>query len=152
MSDVAQLVEVGSPTRDDQGSIPGVAIDSFSTISGRDDVPRVEGSPSDPSQPTTVDQTDNEVDGEMDTSELVTISTPEDYMFLSSGSIEPGQRPRDSPEVSHVSETQLSLGIPLGTLPTPTQDKTLKAIEAIRKNSRIATNPNPTLNPAPKLK
>ena len=140
LSDVAQLVEVGSPTRDDQGSIPGVAIDSFSTISGRDDVPRVEGSPSDPSQPTTVDQTDNEVDGEMDTSELVTISTPEDYMFLSSGSIEPGQRPRDSPEASHVSETQLSLGIPLGTLPTPTQDKTLKAMEAIRKKKLQDSN------------
>ena len=54
-------------------------------------------------------------------------------IFLSSGSIEPGQRPRDSQEASHVSETQLSLGIALGTLPTPTQDKILKAMETIRK-------------------
>ena len=62
--DVAQLVEPGSPTQDDQGSIPGVAIDFFSTISGRDGVPPEKGSPSEPSQPTTVDQTNNELDGE----------------------------------------------------------------------------------------
>ena len=95
-----------------------------------DEVPPEENPPEVPSEPTTVDQVDSEENEEMDTT---SVSIPGDDLFLPPGSIEPGQRLRDSQEASHVSETQQSLEIPLGTPPTSLQDKTLKAMEAIRK-------------------
>ena len=74
-----------------------------------------------------------EVDEEMDATEMVSVSNPEEDTSFSDVSIQPGQRPLDSQEASHVSETQDSLGIPLGTPSTPIADKTLKAMEAVRR-------------------
>ncbi len=120
VTDLAQLVEPGSPILEDEGSIPGGDITSFSSIS----VPPDTDEPGEPSIPITMDQ----VDGESETVDMDT----------SSGSIQPGQRPPDSQEASHVSETQESLGIPLGTPPTPIVDQTLRAMEAIR-NKKITS-------------
>jgi hypothetical protein len=120
VTDLAQLVEPGPPILEDEGSIPGGDITSFSSIS----VPPDTDEPGEPSIPITMDQ----VDGESETVDMDT----------SSGSIQPGQRPPDSQEASHVSETQESLGIPLGTPPTPIVDQTLRAMEAIR-NKKITS-------------
>ena len=155
---LAQMVEQESTTPEDPSSSPVGGKNSFVNTAGSidaeggaslsvtmDEVPPDENSPEVPSEPTTVDQVDDEEDDGMDTTEVASVSIPEDDLFLPSGSIEPGQRPRDSQEASHVSETQLSLGNPPGTLPTPTKDKTLKALEAIRKKRlQESQKPKPT--------
>jgi hypothetical protein len=91
----------------------------------------------------------NEVVEEMDVTELVSVSNPEEDIFFSDGSIQPGQRPFDSQEASHVSETQESLGLPLGTQSTSIEDKTLKAMEAVRRKK---AHDNKTQPPKPKFK
>ncbi|EFX69572.1 hypothetical protein DAPPUDRAFT_258381 [Daphnia pulex] len=65
--------------------------------------------------------------------DVVSVSNPDEDISFSDGSIQPGQRPLDSQETSHVSETQESLGLPLGTPSTSIEDKTLKAMEAVRR-------------------
>ena len=140
------MVEQEPPTPEVPSSSPDVGKNSFVNTAGSidaeggaslsvtvDEVPPEENPPEVPSEPTTVDQVDSEENEEMDTTEMASVSIPGDDLFLSPGSIEPGQRPRDSQEASHVSESQQSLEVPLGTPPTSTQDKTLKALEAIRK-------------------
>ncbi|KAI9559534.1 hypothetical protein GHT06_013537 [Daphnia sinensis] len=62
-------------------------------------------------------------------------------------SIQPGQRSFDRRDANHVSETQESLGVPLGTPPTTITDKTLKAMEAVRRKKGHEKRPNPLLNP-----
>ncbi len=143
---VAQLVELGSPTRELPVSIPGVDINFFPALSGGNDVPPAPISPGVQPIPSTIDQMDNEVVEEMDATEVVSISNPEEDTSFSGGSIQPGQRPLDSQEASHVSETQESLGVPIGTPSTPIEDKTLKAMEAVRRKKPMITRPNP-LNP-----
>ncbi|EFX67511.1 hypothetical protein DAPPUDRAFT_115396 [Daphnia pulex] len=137
---VAQLVELGSPTREVPVSILGVDINSFP-----DDPPDPIATGV-PSTPSTIDQIGNEVVEEMDATEVVSVSNPEEDIYFSDGSIQPGQRPLDSQETSHVSETQESLGLPLGTPSTSIEDKTLKAMEAVRRKKPMITKPNP-LNP-----
>ena len=148
-SGVAQLVELGSPTREVPVSIPGVDINSFPALSGGNDVPPAPISPGVPSIPSTIDQMDNEVVEEMDATEVVSISNPYEDISFSGGSIQPGQRPLDSQEASHVSETQESLGVPLGTPSTPIEDKTLKAMEAVRRKK---AHDNKTQPSKPKFK
>ncbi|EFX65603.1 hypothetical protein DAPPUDRAFT_333018 [Daphnia pulex] len=148
-SGVAQLVELGSPTREVPVSIPGVDINSFPALSGGNDVPPATISPGVPSIPSTIDQMDNEVVEEMDATEVVSISIPDEDISFSGGSIQPGQRPLDSQKASHVSETQESLGVPLGTPSTPVEDKTLKAMEAVRRKK---AHDNKTQPSKPKFK
>ncbi|KZR96929.1 Uncharacterized protein APZ42_008463 [Daphnia magna] len=69
-SDVACLVELGAPTREVPVSIPGVDTISFPTLSEGDDVPPDTIAPGVPAIPSMIDQMDNEVDGEMDATEL----------------------------------------------------------------------------------
>ncbi|EFX62105.1 hypothetical protein DAPPUDRAFT_337438 [Daphnia pulex] len=95
------------------------------------------------------DQMDNEEVEEMDATEAVSVSNPEEETSFSGGSIQPGQRPLDSQEASHVSETQESLGVPLGTPSTPIEDKTLKAMEAVRRKK---AHDNKTQPSKPKFK
>jgi hypothetical protein len=111
MTDVAQSFELGSQTRKVEGSIPR-GDDSFASFSGIDDV---------------------EEDGEMDTTQLASVSNPEEDISFSSVSFQPGQRPPDSQEASHVSETQESLGIPLGTPADSIKEKTLRALRLVNK-------------------
>ncbi len=143
LPDIAQLVEDESPTREVQGSNPGGDVNSFSSISGRDDVPPGGISQNKPSVPTTVDQVDNEEDREMDVTQVVSVSNPEEDISFSDSSIQPGQRPLDSQEASHVSETQESLGIPLGTPPLDIKGKTLRALKLINKNPPKVQNTKP---------
>jgi hypothetical protein len=149
VSGVAQLVELGSPTREVPVSIPGVDINSFPALSGGNDVPPAPNAPGVPSIPSTIDQMDNEEVEEMDATEVVSISNPDEDISFSGGSIQPGQRPLDSQEASHVSETQESLGVPLGTPSTPIEDKTLKAMEAVRRKK---AHDNKTQPSKPKFK
>ncbi|EFX66646.1 hypothetical protein DAPPUDRAFT_116139 [Daphnia pulex] len=102
-----------------------------------------------PGVPSTIYQMDNEVVEEMVANELFSISNPEEDVSFSGGSIQPGQRPLDSQEASHVSETQESLGVPLGTPSTPIEDKTLKAMEAVRRKK---ANDNKAQPSKPKYK
>lgn len=148
-SGVAQLVELESPTQEVPVSIPGVDINSFPALSGGNDVPPAPISPGVPFIPSTIDQMDNEVVEEMDATEVVSVSNPEEDISFSSGSIQPGQRPLDSQEASHVSETQESLGVPLETPSTPIEDKTLKAMEAVRRKK---AHDNKTQPSKPKFK
>jgi hypothetical protein len=143
LPDIAQLLEVESPTREVQGSNPGGDVNSFSSISGRDDVPPGGISQNEPSVPTTVDQVDNEEDREMDITQLSSVSNPEEDISFSDGSIQPGQRSRDSQEASHVSETQESLGIPIGTPPVTIREKTLRHLKLVNKTPKKAQNPKP---------
>ncbi|EFX64271.1 hypothetical protein DAPPUDRAFT_118331 [Daphnia pulex] len=101
-SGVAQMVELGSPTREVPVSIPGVDINSFPALSGGNDVPPAPISPGVPSIPSTTDQMDNEVVEEMDATEVVSFSNPDEDISFSGGSIQPGQRPLDSQEASHM--------------------------------------------------
>ncbi|EFX69575.1 hypothetical protein DAPPUDRAFT_328969 [Daphnia pulex] len=88
---------------------------------------------------------DNEVVEEMDATEVVSISNPEEDISFSGGSIQPGQRPLDSQEACHVSETHMeSLGVPLGTPSTLIEDKTLKAMEAVRRKKAHDNNTQPS--------
>jgi hypothetical protein len=143
LPDIAQLLEVESPTREVQGSNPGGDVNFFSSISGRDDVPPGGISQNEPSVPTTVDQVDNEEDREMDITQLSSVSNPEEDISFSDGSIQPGQRSRDSQEASHVSETQESLGIPIGTPPVTIREKTLRHLKLVNKTPKKAQNPKP---------
>jgi hypothetical protein len=143
LPDIAQLIEVESLTRDVQGSNPGGDVNSFFSISGRDDVPPGAIPQPEPSVPTTVDQEDNEEDREMDVTQLDSVSNPEEGSSFSDSSIQPGQRPLDSQEVSHVSETQESSGIPLGTPPLDIKGKTLRALKLINKNPPKVQNTKP---------
>ncbi|EFX65359.1 hypothetical protein DAPPUDRAFT_333251 [Daphnia pulex] len=90
-----------------------------------------------------------EVVEEMDATKVVSVSNPEEDISFSDRSIQPGQRPLDSQETSHVSETQESLGLPLGTPSTSIEDKTLKAMEAV---SWKKSNDNKTQSSKPKFK
>ena len=146
--DVAQLVELGSPTREVEVSIPVGDINACSIHSGSDDVPPVSISSGLPLVSTTLDQIDNQVDEEMDATERDSVSIPGEDNSFSDGSIQPGQRPLDSQEASHVSETQESLGNPLGSSLTPIADKTLKAMEAVRLKK---IHDNKTQVPKPKF-
>jgi hypothetical protein len=137
ITDIAQSIELGSPTREDEGSIPGGDVNSFSSIS----VPPDTDAAGEPSIPTTIDQ----VDGEMQTTDLAYGLWPVD---TSSGSIQPGQRPLDSQEASHVSETQGSLGIPLGTPPTPIAGKTQRT----KETGRISKSSNKNQTPKPNFR
>ncbi|EFX63180.1 hypothetical protein DAPPUDRAFT_335836 [Daphnia pulex] len=148
-SGVAQMVELGSPTREVPVSIPGVDINSFPALSGGNDVPPAPISPGVPSIPSTIDQMDNEVVEEMDATEVVSISNPDEDISFSGGSIQPGQRPLDSQEASHVSETQESLGVSLGTPSAPIEEKSLKAMEAVRRKK---AHDNKTQPSKPKFK
>jgi hypothetical protein len=143
------LVGLGSPTREVLGSVPGEENNSPTFSSGWNDVPTDAISPGEPSVPTTTDQMYNELEEEMDETEMASVSNPDDDNSFSDGSIQPGQRPRDSQEVSHVSETQESLGAPLGIPSTPIADKTLKAMEAVRRKKILD---NKTQPPKPKFK
>jgi hypothetical protein len=96
-----------------------------------------------PSVPTTVDQVDNEEDREMDVTQLDSVSNPEEDTSFSDSSIQPGQRPLDSQEASHVSETQESSGIPLGTPSLDIKGKTLRALKLINKNPPKVQNTKP---------
>jgi hypothetical protein len=147
--DVAQLVEVGSPTREVEVSIPVGDINALSIPSGSDDVLTNTISPGVSSIPTTPDQIDNDVDEEMDGTERVSVSIPDEDNSFSDGSIQPGQRPLYSQDASHVSETQESLGVPLGSSLTPIADKTLKAMEAVRRKK---IHDNKTQASKPKFK
>jgi hypothetical protein len=138
MTDVAQSVELGSPTREVQGSIPG-GDDSFASISSIDHVTPGGIFPNDPS----ADQVVIEEDGEMDITQPPSVSNPEEDIPFSSGSIQPGQRPLDSQEASHVSETQESLGIPLGTPADSIKEKALRALKLVNKNPKMGQNPKP---------
>jgi hypothetical protein len=126
-----------------------VDINSFPALSGGNDVPPAPNAPGVPSIPSTIDQMDNEEVEEMDATEVVSISNPDEDISFSGGSIQPGQRPLDSQEASHVSETQESLGVPLGTPSTPIEDKTLKAMEAVRRKK---AHDNKTQPSKPKFK
>ncbi|KAK4030460.1 hypothetical protein OUZ56_023605 [Daphnia magna] len=148
-SDVARLVELGSPTREVSVSIPGVDTNSFPTFMGGDDVPPDTIAPGVPSIPSMIDQMDNDVDEEMDATELCSVSNPEEDFSFSDGSIQPGQRSLDSQKASHVSETQESLGVPLSTQSTSIADKTLKAMEVVRRKKG---NDNKTQSPKPNFK
>ncbi|KAI9559532.1 hypothetical protein GHT06_013530 [Daphnia sinensis] len=128
-SNVARLVEPGSPTREVPGSLPGVDTNSSPIVlGGGDEVPPDTFASGVPSIPSMLDQMDKEMDA------TVLIS--------------PGQRSFDRREANHVSETQESLGVPLGTPPTTITDKTLKAMEAVRrkkgqdKKTQSSTKPN----------
>ncbi|EFX62199.1 hypothetical protein DAPPUDRAFT_120432 [Daphnia pulex] len=102
-SGVSLLVELGSLTREVQVLIPGVDINSFPALSGGgNDVPPVPISPGVPCIPSTIDQMDNEEVEEMDATEVVSVSNPEEETSFSGGSIQPGQRPLDSQEASHM--------------------------------------------------
>ncbi|KZR95659.1 Uncharacterized protein APZ42_010490, partial [Daphnia magna] len=114
-SDVARLVELGSPTLEVSGSIPSVNTNSFPTLSGGDDVPADTIAPRVPSIPSMIDQMDNDVDEKMDATESCSVSNPEEDFSFSDESLQPGQRSLDSQKASHVSETQESLGVPLST-------------------------------------
>jgi hypothetical protein len=137
VTDVAQSFELGSPTREVQSSIPGGDMISFSSISVPPDADEHE----EPSIATTIDQ----MDEAMETSELAFGLWPKD---ISNGSIQPGQRPLDSQEASHVSETQGSLGIPLGTPPTPIAGKTQRT----KETGRISKPNNKTQTPKPNFR
>ena len=89
VNDGAQWVELGSPN------------------------PEVLGSGG-PTVTSTIDQMDNELEEEMDATELASVSNPDDDNSFFNGGIQPGQRSPDSQKASHVSETQESLGVPLG--------------------------------------
>ncbi|KAK4030432.1 hypothetical protein OUZ56_023499 [Daphnia magna] len=95
------------------------------------------------------DQMDNDVDEEMDATELCSVSNPEEDISFSDGSIQPGQRSLDSQRASHVSETEESLGVPLSTQSTSIADKTLKAMEVVRRKKG---NDNKTQSPKPNFK
>ncbi len=89
----------------------------------------------------TMAQMDNEAVEEMEATELVSGSNTEGVISFSDGSIHPGQRPLDSQATSHVSETQESLGVPLGTPSTPIVERTLKAMEAFRRKRTQGNKP-----------
>ncbi|KAK4030452.1 hypothetical protein OUZ56_023546 [Daphnia magna] len=123
-SDVARLVELGSPTLEVSGSIPSVDTNSFPTLSGGgDDVPADTIAPRVPSIPSMIDQMDNDVDEKMDATELCSVSNPEEDFSFSDESLQPGQRSLDSQKASYVSETQESLGVPLSTQSTSIANK-----------------------------
>lgn len=102
-----------------------------------------------PSIPSMIDQMDNDVDEEMDATELCSVSNPEEDFSFSDESLQPGQRSLDSQKASHVSETQESLGVPLSTQSTSIADKTLKAMEVVRRKKG---NDNKTQSPKPNFK
>jgi hypothetical protein len=106
-------------------------------------VPPGSFSQNEPSVPITVDQVDNEEDREMDVTQLDSVSNPGEDNSFSDGSIQPGQRLRDSQEASHVSETQESLGIPLDTPPLDIKGKTLRALKLVNKNPPKVLNTKP---------
>ncbi|KAI9550943.1 hypothetical protein GHT06_004471 [Daphnia sinensis] len=144
-SNVARLVEPGSPTREVPGSLPGVDTNSSPIVlGGGDEVPPDTFASGVPSIPSMLDQ----MDKEMDATVLVSVSNSEEDISFSDRSIQPGQRSFDRREANHVSETQESLGVPLGTPPTTITDKTLKAMEAVRrkkghdKKTQSSTKPN----------
>ncbi|KAI9550907.1 hypothetical protein GHT06_004528 [Daphnia sinensis] len=144
-SNVARLVEPGSPTREVPGSLPGVDTNSSPIVlGGGDEVPPDTFASGVPYIPSMLDQ----MDKEMDATVLVSVSNSEEDISFSDRSIQPGQRSFDRREANHVSETQESLGVPLGTPPTTITDKTLKAMEAVRrkkghdKKTQSSTKPN----------
>ncbi|KAI9550931.1 hypothetical protein GHT06_001741 [Daphnia sinensis] len=144
-SNVARLVEPGSPTREVPGSLPGVDTNSSPIVlGGGDEVPPDTFASGVPSIPSMLDQ----MDKEMDATVLVSVSNSEEDISFSDRSIQPGQRSFNRREANHVSETQESLGVPLGTPPTTITDKTLKAMEAVRrkkghdKKTQSSTKPN----------
>jgi hypothetical protein len=89
---------------------------------------------------------DNEAVEEMEATEVVSGSNPEEDISFSDGSIQPGQRPLDSQATSHVSETQESLGGPLGTPSTPIVERTREQWKPLEGKEPKETSPNP-LNP-----
>jgi hypothetical protein len=109
-NDEAQLVELGSMTREVPVSIPGVVINSFLILSEGDDMPTDTIAIGVPFFPSIMAQMDNEAVEEMEATELVSGSNPEEDISFSDGSIKPGQRPLDSQATSHVSETQEFFG------------------------------------------
>jgi hypothetical protein len=144
-NDVAQLVELEATTREVPVSIPGVVINSSPILSeGDDDVPTDTFALGVQSFSSTMAQMDNEAVEEMETTELVSGSNPEGDISFSDGSIQPGQRPLDSQATSHLSETQESLGGPLGTPSTPIVERTLKAMEAFRRKKPQGNKPQPS--------
>jgi hypothetical protein len=122
-------------TREVPVSIPGVVINSSPILSDGDDMPTDTVALGVPSFSYTMAQNDNEAVEQMEATELVSGSNPEEDISFSDGSIQPGQRPLDSQATSHVSETQESLSGPLGTPSTPIVVRTLKAMEAFRKKT-----------------
>jgi hypothetical protein len=148
-SDVARLVELGSPTPEVQVSIPGVDTISFPTFSEGGDVPLDTIAPGVPVISSMIYQMNNEVEEEMDAIELCSVSNPEEDPSFSEGSIQPGQRLLESQKASHVSETQESLGFPLSTPSTSITDKTLKALEVVRRKK---DHDNKTQSPKPNFK
>jgi len=91
-------------------------------------VPPKECSPEPETESTTVDQ----VDSDLDAIEVDPGSIPDEDISFSSASIRPGQKPPDS-QTSHVSDSQQSLGIDLGTPSPNIKDQTMKALEAMHK-------------------
>ena len=143
-NDVAQLVELGSTTREVPLSIPGVVSNSSPILSEGDDMPTDTIALEVPSFSSTMAQMDNEAVEEMEATELVSGSNPEGEISFSDGSIQPGQRPLDSQPTSHVSETQESLGGPLGTPSTPIVERTLQAMEAFRRKKTQGNKAQPS--------
>ena len=140
-NDVAQLVELGATTREVPVSILGVVINSSPILSEGDDKPTDTIALEVPSFSSTMAQMDNEAVEEMEATEVVSGSYPEGDISFSDGSIPPGQRPLDSQATSHVSDTQESLGGPLGTPSTPIVGRTLKAMEAFRRKKTQGNKP-----------
>ena len=135
------MVELGATTREVPVSILGVVINSSPILSEGDDMPTDTIALEVPSFSSTMAQMDNEAVEEMEATEVVSGSYPEGDISFSDGSIPPGQRPLDSQATSHVSDTQESLGGPLGTPSTPIVERTLKAMEAFRRKKTQGNKP-----------
>ena len=97
-------------------------------LDGVNNVPPKECSPEPETESTTIDQ----VDSDLDAIEVDPGSIPDEDISFSSASIRPGQKPPDS-QTSHVSDSQQSLGIDLGTPSPNIKDQTMKALEAMHK-------------------
>ena len=145
---VAQVIETSTEVHEVQGSVPPTSNIMHSLfpvfrgnilankpnngeehlLDGVNEVPPKKCSPEPEKESTTIDQ----VDSELDTIEVDPGSIPEEDISFSSNSIQPGQRQSDS-QTSHVSDSQQSLGIDLGTPPSKIQEQTMKALEAVRQ-------------------